>query len=80
VRLLPFKPLGKAFYVTDNDRFVGFCIDLMAAIANELKISDYEYVEVFNGSKRNLDNTWTGIVGGLIARVSNAHFIVIYLF
>ena len=58
-------------YVAANDRFSGFSIDLMEKIAEILNITSYQFVEVKEGSKRLPDGTYSGIVGGLMTRVSS---------
>lgn len=56
-------------------RFSGFNIDLMEELANRLNITSFEYVEVTAGSAKSKTNdSFTGIVGGLISRVRKVTF------
>ena len=68
----PFVMLKKTDeLLTGNDRFEGYCIDLMAEIASRVKfnyeirlVADQNYGAQIEGSEN-----WNGMVGELIERV-----------
>ena len=55
-----------------NDRYYGYCADLMAELAKDLKLKDYILTPVRDGEYGNLlkNGTWTGMVGELTDGVS----------
>lgn len=54
-----------------NDRYEGFCVDMLAELAEILRFS-YKIRLVGDGvyGAPEANGTWTGMVGELIARVS----------
>lgn len=68
-------------YLTGNERFEGFCVDLIHEICNRLRCK-YEYRLVGDDSygKRHENGTWNGMVGEVINRVSKEYYLEYYIF
>ena len=55
-----------------NDRYLGFCTDLMVKIAEKDGINSYVFVEVRDvkyGAYEQSNKTWNGMIGELIRGV-----------
>ena len=65
----PYVMLKKADYdLAGNDRYEGFCVDLIKEIAERLNFQySFEIVTTYGSYERN---GWTGIVRELIDRVT----------
>ena len=61
-----------------TDRFVGFCMDILRDLAGRLHFTyEIEIVKDATFGKKNKDGEWNGIIGELVARVSNHFFLFI---
>lgn len=56
-----------------NDRYVGYCVDLMEKLALKANLTSYVFKEVHDSKYGNVDNKipggWNGMIGEVIRRV-----------
>lgn len=58
---------------TGNDRFYGYCIDLLADILNNTDPFTYEIYLVDQFGRKGENNEWSGMIGELQKKVSPSH-------
>lgn len=62
------KPIKEGEYLEGNDRFHGYCIELIQKIQHQLKFK-YEFELVADGKNGNFDpakNEWNGLIGEIM--------------
>ena len=75
LEILEFSRDGRP--LVGNDRYAGYCVDLMEKLAARVNLTSYVFKEVLDNKYGNTDanGVWNGMIGEVIRRVRTLPFL-----